>query len=253
MLQPGKSAALSPRTTLIALSVFVLVIIGVIVFIMKLNGSSGSAIALAPTKTVAQPSPKAMDTIGDVTADLTPAGDNYSVVVSRNIFQVQAGSAVATPPKPAPNSPPISISPVFPSTPTVQVPSVVFTGVVEIAGVKYALLENLLDHHAQYTRVGSEAFGYTLTTIDGRSATLTMDGSTTILNMGDNKAAEKTTPPVTATPLNPNITGGATGTINPNMPGGVTPGTTGQPGSGNFPGGFRNRRRQPDGQLPGEG
>lgn len=252
MKQPGKSAALTPQTTLIVIAVFLLASVGVVMAVVKMAGSSGNAVTA-----VARPSLPAPATTGathaDVAGELTREAQNYTVVVSRNLFQAQGGAAVVTKPKPAPTpSPPPIIVPVFVNTPTVQAPTVAFTGVVEIAGDKYALLENLLDHHAQYTRVGSEAFGYTLKSIDGRSVTLVMDGTSMLLNMGDNKVSEKTTPPVTAAPQTPAVAGDGAGGTTPNTPGGMTPGT-GTPGAGNFPGGFRNRRRQQNGQLPGEG
>ena len=228
MIQPKTSAALTPRTTLIAFVVFVLVTAGVILLIVNVQtGSSGGASAAKP-HTPSHPSMPIAST--SITAVLAPDGLDYSVIVKRNLFQPLFAPTPPPAPPPAPTPPPFIIKHKVIEPITIAPPLLAFTGVVEIAGVKYALLEDLTDHHTQYTRVGSDAFGYTLQDIGARSVTLNIYGTPTVYNIGDNKVSEKTTPPATAAPAtDTTTTPGAT------TPGMGAPGTL--PGGGNFPGG----------------
>ena len=164
---------------------------------------------------------------------LTFGGQDYAVIVTRNLFRPTGASAMAATVF-TPTS--TTIAPFQPQSDNASQPQLAFTGIVEISGEKYALLESLGDHLAQYTRLGSTAFGYKLVGIADNAVTLEADGETTVLNIGDNKVEEQTTKPTTTDQQN------TTSPTDVNNPGAGSPnGTLPGPNSG---GGYPYRQRQ---------
>ncbi len=120
---------------------------------------------------------------------------DYSVIVKRDLFHPLETVTVAPVKVVAPLPKPVIVqtggwghTAVRPVTP--QAPQVAFTGVVDINGEHYALLESLEDHLSHYTRVGSTAFGYKLVAIGEKSVTVETNGESIELNIGDNKEEE---------------------------------------------------------------
>jgi len=262
MMKQMRSQPLTPRTALVSIVLFVVATAGVMAMVVKMvsGASGGSASHARPSRPTASVAGKATLIAAKTTAPANAKPD-YSVIVARNLFQVKAvvTEKVAPPPpvkigKPAPPPAKSIFKPtIVNSVAPFQVkndakPQLALTGVVDIAGTTYALLESLEDHKTQYTRPGSAAFGYTLVSVAEKSATMEANGATFVLNIGENKEEVKLERPATATPQ-PNQPGAAPGpgTGGPGM-GGPGAGFRGNFGGGNAFGGRRQR-----GQNSGEG
>ncbi len=254
LLQNLQKKEMTPRTVILSISIFVLAVAGALaLFVKLLTGSPAVAV-----RTPMQPATPASMTN---TLPIAPAkaaameklaaeeGD-YAVITKRDLFRSSATKIAAVPPAETPQKNVFDAAPTAPAAPSEPTqPQVAFTGAVDIAGQKYALLESLDDHLSQYTRIGGTAFGYTLMGIADRSVTLEANGETLILKMGDNKEEEAFTP---ATPAAQQNTTRPTGmpngmTFGPNGPVGAdgTPLGNGNGGYGGYGrGGGRGRRGQ---------
>lgn len=262
VLQQFRVKDLTPRTITLSIALFVLATSGVVVaVVVKTMPGSATAGIVKSMRYVNGPAAAASTPAAAAAANPAVNGQDYSVIVSRNLFHpLETTITVAPPVKPML---PVKVTPIKVSTPIFssvtrvaqpQVPELAYTGIVDVGGVQYALLERLEDQRAQYTRVGGSAFGYTLVALAEQAATLQANGTTMVLNIGANKQEEAITPPsapisATATPV-----GGVP--IGRVFNGGVlnngngAPNGTGPGGNANGYGGFRRGQRQ---RTMGEG
>lgn len=203
-----QSTEISPRTALFSVVALLAVSAGVIVGIVKFAGGTSGETADHPTRQSirhsSSPTAKAETTGEDRGAD---DARSYDVIVSRNIFRspatgqtitaqpagTSASAAVPTPPPSKTNTPPPPPSQ-RDNTPHRARPRIACTGIVNIDGVTYALLENLDLQRAQYTALNGMAFGYQLIDIRAQSVTLAANGETVMLRVGENKSEEVTAP-----------------------------------------------------------
>jgi len=249
VLDKLRATEVTPRTALLSIAILVLAAAGVLAVVVKLMNGPSSAAAVperpdAPVPTASAPAPATNH--GKFAA--MPAGKpDYAVIVKRNLFRSteKIAAVILVPPPVLPTTPPVlPKSSVPPYTPfgnaapaTPAPPSLAYTGVVEVGGETYALIEQLESHDAQYVRKGGTAFDCTVTDIAPRAVTLEYVGTTFTLNLGENKTEPEPTPPPAAQPNN-----GQPG----NTPGAVPPG--GRPGFGsgmppNGNGGYQGRAR----------
>jgi hypothetical protein len=237
-----KSTDVSPKTALISILVFLLVAGGAIFGLVKLlTGSSGTTAAvepdLRPAITAAAKAP-AKNTAVPVTTD-------DAIIVKRNLFRL-SGAPVGPIIPPNADMPPPPFGNVAPVTPPAFVPpppqpKLAYTGIVEIAGKNYALIENLESKMAEYICVGSMAFGYKLLDVNAEFATIEVTGQPVTLNMGANKVEETTAKPAEPAPAAPAAQPAAT-------PPAAT--ATPEPAPGNR---FPNREGRGRGRSPQEG
>jgi len=241
---------LTPRTIMLSICLFVLATTGIMAVVVRAMTGSASTGAVKSTRQTNSQSTFASTPETKAKTYITLKEPDYSVIVKRNLFR-PLGTTIAVPPPPAP-----SVHVVKPPPPltgpwtmaavtkpaTTPAPQVAFTGLVDIGGEHYALLESLEDHLSQYTRVGSTAFGYKLVTVADRSVTLELNGESIILNIGDNKEEVVIGMPAAPAPATANSQGG------PNPQGGmINNGNGAQNGigpGGNPNGGFRRRQRE---------
>ena len=198
LLQQARSVAVTPRTVGISIGLFALLATGMIALAVKL--SSGSSSAPAPH----HPAPVlAAAAMTAQVANAAVTAEDYAVIVQRDLFRSPVMPAPPAAPAPAPAkiaplpmiSKPVHVNEPPPfqmhhETVNASTSAVAFTGVVEIAGTSYALLESLEDHTSQYVRKGGSAFGFTLLEIGNRAVTLESNGQTIVLGIGDNKDEE---------------------------------------------------------------
>ena len=237
---------LTPRTIVLSLCIFVLATTGIMAVVVKAMTGSAAAGTVNAVRHVDARAPLPSTQVAAGKAIPAPNGQDYTVIVKRNLFHALETIAVAPPPPPVkivPPPPPPDTGPApFQTSTATPAPQVAFTGVVDIGGEQYALLESLEDHLSQYTRVGSSAFGYKLVSIGDKAVTVETSGEQLVLNIGDNKQEEAITPPKVATPAPTTTPPGGGRFFNGN----------GAPnGMGNPNGGFR--RRQRDQTTTGEG
>ncbi|HOF86614.1 MAG TPA: hypothetical protein PLZ36_00740 [Armatimonadota bacterium] len=201
------SRDVSPRMALIAILVVLALSGGVIFAVVRiLSGSAGEDFAAERAGRPRATTPAAPETAGGDTAD-------DGIIVQRNLFRARGAAskpiipAQADVPPPVPDVPfqitPVTPPPVAPP-PAAPRPTLAYTGNVEIGDEAYALIENLETKLAEYARVGSMVYGYTLKTIQPEVVTLEAHGHTVTLNLGANKVEEATTPPKTDAPAQPN-------------------------------------------------
>jgi len=201
MLKQLSATNVNSRTALLSLGVFVLLTAGVIVLVIKLTtgtpaGASTPEIARAADPSRSRPSAPPADQAAGGTRD-------YAVIPQRNLFQpseVRTAAPAAPPsappqvskPVPAPDAP-------FPYRPPfsrgVSRPPLACTGIVEIGGDQYALLEHTGLGLSQYTRVGGVAFDCAVLDISDRAAMLDFEGDLFTLRIGDYKVEQATTSP----------------------------------------------------------
>lgn len=248
-----RTAEVTPRTALMSIGGLLLLTVGVMTAVVKLT-SAPSPRHVAPPR----PSPVAESSRrGAKAADIyvMPRSEaDYAVIISRNLFRSLARPPLLFPPamlppfQPTPPPPAVPISNIAPfqttTTPPVKTstrPKVAFTGVVDIAGDTYALLENLDTQLSQYTHVGSEAYGCKLVEIAGHAVTLEYGGETFTLNMGDNKT-ESAPAPTSAKTADGNTGDSGTGEGgSPPDANAETNTSRSQPGGGSPSGGRRMR------------
>jgi hypothetical protein len=196
MLTQLKSTDVSPRAAFISVLGLLVVSTGVILWVVRgASGVSGQGVERSPRR----PATPAQAIAARAQASApAPEVSSYAVIVSRNLFQAPPGSVPpATTPQnsaPPPVFPPAGDAPqVEPFSPTLQPaeppprPKVACTGIVEIAGQPYALLEQLELATAKYVQVGESAFDCTLTAISARGVTLEANGEVFTLAVGANK------------------------------------------------------------------
>lgn len=195
MMNKMQSTDISPKTALLSIIGFLAVSGVAITFIVRMVSGT-------PAETVNRPSLRPAAQISAITrgkAQAKPlAADAYNIIVARNLFNSGAPKVVASttqPPLVIETKTPPPTTPVAPFTPVVVTPTMpkparpklAYTGLVEIAGQSYALLENLELGLAQYTRAGSTVFGCTLVAISPREVMLEQEGETFALRYGDDK------------------------------------------------------------------
>jgi len=214
-----RSTEVTPRTALLSIAVLVLATAGVLTAVVKLmNGAHADK----PDHTDRPAPPVAMETYdpGKI-ADLPPGKPDYTIIIKRNLFRpVEGAVATIVPPATAnPLPPPLGKKPASvppfqpfanstPAAPTVTPPKLAYTGVVEIAGETYALIEHLESHEAKYVRLGGTAFDCKATEITARAVDLEYAGMPFTLNLGENKTEPAPTPPPAAQPNNQPPPGG---------------------------------------------
>ncbi len=255
MLQQLRAKDLTPRTIVLSVSLFVLATTGIMAVVVKgMTGSPATGTVKSPRHVNA---PASFTSTPLAAAKVTPAltEQDYTVIVKRNLFHPLETVTIAAPPPVEKVQPPQKTdSNMFntqvrdvtgiPAATTTSAPQVAFTGLVNIGGEQYALLESLDDHLSQYTRLGSTAFGYKLVGLAEKSVTLEIGGETLVLNIGDNKQEEAITPPKAAAPTTANPAGG---------PGFTGNGAQNGAGPGGNPNGGGFRRRQRGQTTTGEG
>lgn len=200
-----KSREVSPQMALIAILVFLALCGGVIFAVVKLfSGSTGEDFAVERSGRERVTAPATTE------ASVVKSTDD-GIIVKRNLFRARGADGAIIPanadaPPPVPEVPfqvtPVTPPPVAPPPAALQ-PKLAYTGNVEIGGEAFALIENLETKLAEYARVGSMIYGYTLKTIQPEIVTLEANGRTVTLNLGANKVEEATPPPKPATPAQP--------------------------------------------------
>jgi hypothetical protein len=260
-----RSTEVTPRTALLSIVGLVLATAGVLTAVVKLVNAPSSS-AEAPERVEAPVATASAPELNSGKTAVEPLGTpDYAVIVKRNLFRPTGKIAVAPPVAPPIQAPPpiprfTGVPPFIPfasSEPTVPIlppPPLAFTGVVEIAGETYALIEHLESKEAQYVPLDGTAFDCTVTQIAARSIGLEYAGRPFTLDLGENKTEPEPTPPAAQPSAPP---GGGT------PPGGAAPSGTGRPTPGSFrtgtppqpgsSGGFSGRGRTSRGTNPGEG
>jgi hypothetical protein len=229
----------SPRTAVFSLLGLLLLSGGVVFGVVRMHNAPAEEPALRPK--AARPAvtaPAPATTAADTATTKAGGKDAYAVIVTRNLF----GGMVSTPPVTKKYTGPLSpfagkplpvVTPFNPTvtTPEVPRPKLAYTGLVEVAGVTYALIESPEYDIAQYTRVGGTAFGCKVTAIGTQLISVEYQGASFDLMLGENKTDVPIAPPkATAPPAQP--APNAQPAANPNG----TP-----PQNGQFPNGFRGR------------
>lgn len=240
-----QSTDVSPRTVLLSIVVLVLATAGVLAVVVKLMNGPSANQANREAKLPPMPVPAAGATTVAPGKDtgLLPVKADYGVIVTRNLFRPTetAVAAVAVPPQtlPPPVFPvkppvkPVSVPPfkpivnTAPTTPPVPQPKLAYTGVVEIAGETYALIEHLDTHEAQYVREGSVAFECKVVKITPIAVAIESMGTPFTLNLGENKKEPEPTPP--AAPPGNQPPGGQTPAAGAPVASGPQPPNGGQP------------------------
>ncbi len=247
-----RATEITPKAALLSIAIFLAAAAGVVAGVLRLLNPPAPAAregrppatALASTTPAAVRPPK----------NALPVTHDYAVIVKRNLFTSLGAAPAAPAPMPldplpplpaiqetsAPLSPftPFGGAPAVPTAPTATRPSLALTGVVEIAGDTYALIENNDLQLAQYTRVGGVAFGCTVKEIALRSAVLDYDGTAFTLNIGDNKVEPAPAPaPAPDASQRPR---------RPGPPDGIAP----PAGNGGMPGAGRITRRRAQTDTP---
>lgn len=204
-----RTTDVSPRAALFSIFGLIVVMTGAIFGIVKLMNRAPAVEPAVP------PAALQSATFAPASSKTTPVkvSRNYRLIVKRNLFRStgKAAPAGSGPLNPLPigvlnakNSATVTkiVPPFTPPKPTG--PKLAYTGHVEIAGVTYALIENLDQSVAQYTRVDGMAFGCRLTEIAARYVTLDQNGQKITLQIGDNKVEDLSRPQAAAAqPPNP--------------------------------------------------
>lgn len=217
---------ISPRAAFFSIVILLALMAGTVALVFKmLNGGGNSGADGSPRK------PGIAQRKDDAQVDASiAAGDDYSIIVKRNLFQAAAPkltAALSVVGKPT--DPPVfsfTTTPVMNSTPVVPTnagPHLAYTGMVELPDGAYALLENLDSQQSQYVKIGEAAFGYKVVEATTLTVTLEQHGDRTMLNLGANKKEDLG---LTATPPPPTPENGG-------QPG-ATPAPNGQPGNVNI-------------------
>jgi len=242
-----RGTEVTPRTALLSIVVLLLATAGVLTAVVKvLNGPSSSA--GTPEKAGAPITAAKASGDGGKYAPAPAGKADYGVIAKRNLFhsprkiEVAAVAPVAPPPFPTKKqTEPFNPFRSGPTTPEMTPPPLAFTGVVEVGGETYALIEHLESHDAQYVPVGGKAFGCTVTEINARAVSLEIGNTPFMLNIGENKTEPEPTPPPAAQQNN-------------RQPGGAPPDGAAQPGGGQPGEGRFNRGMPPNGDgLQGRG
>ena len=260
-----QSTDVSPRTVLLSIVVLVLATAGVLTAVVKLMNapapSRGPQLVDLPPTPVATVSVPARGP--DKSTGASPVKADYSIIVKRNLFRPTqtAVAAVTAPPPAVPIAPPPAKPPVVPpfkplvnpapATPPVAQPKLAYTGMVEVGGETYALIEHLDTREAQYVRKGGTAFECKVVEVTPVSVAIEHMGAPFTLNLGENKK-EETAPPPAAQSGNQPPSGGQPPAAAP--PGGPQPPNGGRPegreGRGRF---NRGNGENPRGNPAGGG
>lgn len=201
-----RSTNVSPRTLVIAIAIFVVVLIGMTTIVKKMTGHAPAHPASVQSATLQGKSPSS-DTVqvkaqvSGKSADLdkgpSSLDDPYAVISDRNLFQDRGSAQVGS----------MNMSRIPPFNPGGQLPGgfagfrrhmfgqgggnkptdIACTGIVEVPSGLLALLENIPTKESQYVPAGGSAFGYQVANIGDDNVTLSKDGVTTTLNVGENK------------------------------------------------------------------
>jgi len=134
-----------------------------------------------------------------------------------------------TPPTPSvpppPKAPPAGPLPPTGAAPPQTPETIAVTGCITVGDVQVALVENVTTKETLMARVGTEAFGYHVASVDETGAVLRKDGQDRYFAFGENKPAQKaepkteekkdqpsppapTTPPPSTAPPPPSAPGG---------------------------------------------
>lgn len=206
-----QSTEVSPRAVLLSIVVLVVATAGVLTAVVKLMNAPaparGSREAGLPSVSASTAPAVARDP--DNTSAAQPAKADYGIIVKRNLFRPIRAAAIAPPPPLPPVEPPVKpparkpepvppfkplVNPT-PTTPPVTPPRLAYTGVVEVGGDTYALIEHLDTREAQYVRKGGMAFECTVVEITPVSVAIEHMGAPFTLNLGENKIEETAPPP----------------------------------------------------------
>ncbi|NCO41713.1 MAG: hypothetical protein COZ06_02190 [Armatimonadetes bacterium CG_4_10_14_3_um_filter_66_18] len=153
----------------------------------------------------------------------------FAVVPERNLFKPLVQNDQRTPPTPSvpppPKAPPAGPLPPTGAAPPQTPETIAVTGCITVGDVQVALVENVTTKETLMARVGTEAFGYHVASVDETGAVLRKDGQDRYFAFGENKPAQKaepkteekkdqpsppapTTPPPSTAPPPPSAPGG---------------------------------------------
>ena len=213
MMKSLRSTDISPRTAVMSLVALALVTGGVMMLVIKMTHGGAGSPGVKPTRTATAQNTAAATTL----APVSKAPADYAIIAARNLFRVPAAPTEGQPAATTTTTTTVATAkPIFnltPSKPTAPPrPSLACTGIVEVGGDTYALIEQLDQQLAQYTRVGGTAFDCSLVSIDARSVTMAYGGEQFTLALGDNKVDTPATPPAGAAPTGQPGTATAAGT-----------------------------------------
>lgn len=118
--------------------------------------------------------------------------EDFAVIPKRNLFKSlvkNESPTPKTPPRLPPSPGPLPVGNTSSSSEDNEVIAV--TGVITVGDVQVALVENLTKKETKLARVGTEAFGYVVASLDSNGAVLRKDGEDHYFALGANKPEEK--------------------------------------------------------------
>jgi len=118
--------------------------------------------------------------------------EDFAVIPKRNLFKslIKEETPVrkSTPKLPPPPGP---LPPETGSSSSTSHDVIAVTGAMTVGDVQVALVENVTKKETKLARVGTEAFGYVVASVDSQGAVLRKDGEDHYFSLGANKPEEK--------------------------------------------------------------